>query len=72
VNDHTESEIAMLRNLLVLNRIRILEVLLKDDACVCKMVEILEMKHSLMSHHLKELVDMGYLVERRFLGLAVR
>ena len=33
----------------------------KKDTCVCQMVKKLELKHNLISHHLKTLQDMGYI-----------
>lgn len=53
------------KNILVLNRVRILELLSKNDTCVCQMVKNLSIKHSLVSHHLKTLQKMGYLSYKR-------
>lgn len=65
MNGIAERKLDELQKLLVLNRIRILEVLYKKETCVCKMVSKLDMKHSLISHHLKTLVDIGYLESDR-------
>lgn len=65
MSDLNEQEIKNLRKLTAPNRIKILELLYKQDTCVCKMVEKLELKHNLISHHLKILIDMGYLENRR-------
>lgn len=54
-----------LQKLLELNRILILNQLLKEDTCVCEMVDILDIKHNLLSHHLKILSDMGYITSIR-------
>ncbi|MBN1915470.1 winged helix-turn-helix transcriptional regulator [Candidatus Dojkabacteria bacterium] len=56
-----EKKIEQLRKLLVINRIRILELLYQGDTCVCKMVDRLKLKHSLISHHLKILARMGHI-----------
>jgi ArsR family transcriptional regulator len=61
----TEKKIKELGKLLVLNRISILLLLYKQDTCVCEMVEKLNLKHSLISHHLKTLQDMGYIASKR-------
>jgi ArsR family transcriptional regulator len=59
---HIEQEnIKELEKLLVPNRIQILHLLYKKDTCVCQMVKKLELKHNLISHHLKTLQDMGYI-----------
>lgn len=50
-----------LEKLLVINRIQILSLLYKKDTCVCQMVKNLELKHNLISHHLKTLQDMEYI-----------
>lgn len=65
MNNITKQKIENLQKLLVLNRIRILKLLYIQDTCVCKMVEKLNLKHNLISHHLKTLVDMGYLKSTR-------
>jgi ArsR family transcriptional regulator len=65
LNNITTKKIEDLQKLLVLNRIRILEILYKKDTCVCKMVEKLKLKHNLISHHLKILSGMGYLESTR-------
>lgn len=54
-----------LKRLLQSNRIEILRLLYSKDTCVCKMVKILNIKHSLISHHLKTLQDMGYVSSKR-------
>ena len=61
----TEERIKELGKLLVLNRILILLLLYKQDTCVCEMVEELNLKHNLISHHLKTLQDMGYIKSKR-------
>lgn len=65
MNGTTKKKIEELQKLLVLNRIKILDLLYKEDTCVCKMVEKLGMKHNLISHHLKTLLDMGYVSSNR-------
>ena len=49
-------------------RVRILDVLRRSDAevCQCELIALLEIKQSLLSHHMKKLVDAGLVtVERR-------
>ncbi len=65
MNGTVKKKIEDLQKLLVLNRIKILDLLYKEDTCVCQMVEKLGMKHNLISHHLKTLLDMGYLRSNR-------
>ncbi len=54
-----------LAKLLEINRIEILLLLAKEDTCVCQMVKKLNIKHSLISHHLKTLQEMGYISSTR-------
>jgi ArsR family transcriptional regulator len=61
MNGVAKKRIEDLQKLLVLNRIKILDLLYKEDTCVCQMVEKLDMKHNLISHHLKTLLDMSYI-----------
>lgn len=61
----TENKIEVLQKLLVLNRIRILEILYIEDTCVCQMVKKLDIKHNLISHHLKTLQDLKYIMSKR-------
>ncbi len=65
MNGTVKKKIEDLQKLLVLNRIKILDLLYIEDTCVCQMVEKLGMKHNLISHHLKTLLDMGYLRSNR-------
>lgn len=53
------------QQILVVNRIRILQLLLQDDTCVCQMVQRLQLKHNLISHHLKKLMELGYVKSTR-------
>lgn len=57
----TDEKIKKVKQLLVKNRIRILELLLEGETCVCVMVSKLDLKHSLISHHLKILTDSGFI-----------
>jgi ArsR family transcriptional regulator len=50
-----------LKKLLAEVRIKILDILYKEDTCVCKIVEETRLKNNLVSHHLKVLTDMGYI-----------
>ena len=60
-----EENIKELEKLLVLNRIQILNLLYKKDTCVCQMVKQLDLKHNLISHHLKTLQDMVYISSKK-------
>lgn len=49
-------------------RVRILDVVRRSDTdvCQCELIALFEIRQSLLSHHLKKLVDAGLLhVERR-------
>jgi len=49
-------------------RVRILDVLRRsqDDVCQCELIALFEIKQSLLSHHIKKLVDAGLVdIERR-------
>jgi ArsR family transcriptional regulator, arsenate/arsenite/antimonite-responsive transcriptional repressor len=49
-------------------RVRIFDVVRRSDAavCQCELIALFDLKQSLLSHHLKKLVDAGLLdVERR-------
>ena len=65
MDNKEEKRIEEMQKLLVVNRIRILKLLYQEDTCVCQMVEKLDMKHNLISHHLKTLIDLGYLTNNR-------
>lgn len=60
-----EENIKEIEKLLVLNRIKILSLLYKKDTCVCQIVKILNLKHNLISHHLKILLDMKYVISKK-------
>lgn len=61
----TEKKTSEIKKLLELNRIKILQILLKQDTCVCQLVKKLNLKHNLISHHLKVLQNMGYIQSKR-------
>ena len=65
MNKTTKNKISQLQKLLVLNRMKILEILYKKPTCVCQMVKRLDIKNNLISHHLKTLLDMGFLENRK-------
>jgi len=65
MKDIKEEKIKEIQKLLVLNRIKILLLLYREDTCVCQMVKQLDLKHNLISHHLKTLQDMGYISSTR-------
>lgn len=62
---NSNQKIESLKKILVLNRIEILKLLLEKETCVCQMVNTLNLKHNLISHHLKVLSDMGFIISRR-------
>ena len=47
------------------NRLKILCVLQSGSKCVCEIVPILDISDKLASHHLKQLKDIGLLIEKR-------
>lgn len=59
------SKIQVLKTILEPNRIKILDYLFKSESCVCEMVNELEIKHSLLSHHLSTLVEIGFLSNQK-------
>ena len=65
MKDSIKKESKELRKILQRNRLDILMLLFKQDTCVCQMVKKLELKHNLISHHLKTLQDMGYISSKR-------
>ncbi len=66
MEDITEKKIKDFQKLLVINRIEILHILYEADTCVCQLVKQLNLKHNLISHHLKTLQDMGYIQSKRY------
>ena len=48
-------------------RVRILDVLRRTDAevCQCELIALFEIKQSLLSHHMKKLVDAGLVTVKR-------
>ena len=46
-------------------RIRILLVLMKDEACVCELMETFGMAQSKLSHHLIALRDAGFIKDEK-------
>lgn len=40
-------------------------LLLDRNTCVCEMVESTKLQHSLLSHHLKTLSDMGFVTSSK-------
>lgn len=65
IRNITDKNIFDLQKLLEPNRIAILMQLFKQETCVCEMVKIINIKHNLLSHHLKTLIDMGYIESTR-------
>jgi len=65
MKNYSKKNIINLQKLLVPNRIKILQMLLEKDTCVCILVEDLKLKHNLVSHHLKTLIDMGFVKSKR-------
>lgn len=60
-----EKNVRELKKLLVVNRIRLLELLLGGQTCVCEMVKLTGLKHNLISHHLKTLSELGYITSAK-------
>ncbi len=65
MNQVTSTKISQLQKLLVPNKIEILKLLQEKETCVCQLVKCTGLKHNLMSHHLKTLVDFGYIESNR-------
>lgn len=61
-----KNRVKKLQTILEPNRIKILKVLKRSNACVCEMVEDLSIKHSLLSHHLSVLSDEGLITNQKF------
>lgn len=55
-----ETNTKILQKVFINNRIRILEQLSEGETCVCKLVDLLEIKHNLLSHHLNTLTELGF------------
>jgi ArsR family transcriptional regulator len=47
------------------NRLRIVEMLMGGERCVCELTAALDLGQSLLSHHLKTLKDAGLVTDRR-------
>jgi DNA-binding transcriptional ArsR family regulator len=56
---------AFLRAIADPNRLKILCVLQSGSRCVCKIVPVVGISDKLVSHHLKQLKDIGLLIEKR-------
>lgn len=65
MEDITKKKVKEIRKILQKNRIDILILLYHKDTCVCQMVGKLNLKHNLISHHLKSLQDIGYISSKR-------
>lgn len=62
-------QIAALSSLLKLvteeSRLKILCILRRGEHCVCEMMEHVDMSQSLISHHLRDLKDVGMVVDEK-------
>ena len=47
------------------NRLQILNILQKEEQCVCKLIEKTGLSQSLISHHLKDLKDINIVADRK-------
>jgi len=56
---------AFLRAISDPNRLKILCVLQGGSKCVCEIVPVIGISDKLVSHHLKQLKDIGLLIEKR-------
>ncbi len=65
MKENSKKKVKELKKLLQKNRMDILSLLYKQDTCVCQMVKKLNLKHNLISHHLKTLQDMEYISSQR-------
>lgn len=57
MKQQTVDKINLVNKITTPNKIDILNLLIEKDTCVCEMVQILNLKHNLISHHLKVLLD---------------
>jgi ArsR family transcriptional regulator, arsenate/arsenite/antimonite-responsive transcriptional repressor len=66
-NDHAlVVELAgTLRVIADVNRLRILSLLMRQELCVCDLIEVLGLQQSLLSHHLGVLRRAGLIQDRR-------
>lgn len=62
-------QVASLSSLLKLvseeSRLKLLCVLKKGEHCVCELMEHVDMSQSLISHHLKDLKDVGIVTDKK-------
>lgn len=65
MKENSKKKVKELKKLLQKNRMDILSLLYKQNTCVCQMVKELNLKHNLISHHLKTLQDMEYISSKR-------
>ncbi|MGN1163812.1 MAG: ArsR/SmtB family transcription factor [Candidatus Ornithospirochaeta sp.] len=47
------------------NRLRIIEMLVEGEKCVCSLLEELKVTQPTLSHHMKTLTDCGLVISRR-------
>ena len=47
------------------NRLKILELLKDGEKCACRLIEILDIRQSALSYHMKILCDSGIVVSRQ-------
>lgn len=60
-----DKKVSRLNSLVETNRVKILQLVYQKDTCVCEIVEKLDTKHSLISHHLKVLKELGFILSKR-------
>ena len=65
-DDSIGNSLEVLKSVTEPNRIRVLNVLLNEDICVCELATKLGISHNLLSFHLKNLHTTGILSKRRY------
>ena len=65
-----DSLVSILKIIAEPNRLKLLCILQKNEHCVCEIMEHVELSQSLVSHHLKDLKDIGVVQDEK-IGLYV-
>ena len=61
----TKSLLAMAKTLSTETKLKILLILLNREHCVCEIQDCLDKEQSLISHHLSDLVETGWIKQRK-------
>ncbi|EKD58834.1 MAG: transcriptional regulator, ArsR family [uncultured bacterium] len=63
--DNVSRTYSFLRAIADPNRLKILCILQEESMCVCEIVPVIGISDKLASHHLKQLKEVGLLIEKR-------